>query len=143
MSKSQVVGDVNLRFKLGVRKSNIDGLGAYALVPVPARRKIGEFEGEQISLSEARKRASLLDRIAIVELNNYTAVDGSKFGNNTRFVNHSCSPNTYIRVFNGRVEFYALRDIVEGQELTCYYGETHHEGRRRCTCNSKNCRGFL
>jgi len=34
-------------------------------------------------------------------------------------------------------------NIVEGEELTCYYGEAHHEGKRRCTCNSKDCRGFL
>jgi SET domain-containing protein len=143
MLNSHGKADGNLRFNLGVRKSNIDGLGAYALVPVPARRKIGEFEGERISLCEARKRASLIDRIAIIEVDNYAAIDGSKFGNNTRFVNHSCSPNTYIRVCHGRIEFYALRDIVEAEELTCYYGETHHEGKRRCTCNSKNCRGFL
>jgi len=118
-------------------------LSANALVPIPARRKIGEFEGERITPREARKRALLLDRLAIIEVDNYAAIDGSKFGNNTRFVNHSCSPNAYLRVCHGRIEFYALRDIVECEELTCNYGETLHRSKRRCTCNSKNCRGFL
>jgi len=133
----------NLRFDVAIRKSRIDGLGAFAVVPVAARRKIGEFEGERINRDEARKRASRRHRIAIVELDNDMAIDGSRRGNKTRFVNHSCSPNTYIRIHNGRIEFYALRDIAEGEELTCHYGETHHEGSRRCMCNSANCRGFL
>ena len=132
-----------LRFDVAVKKSNIDGLGAFAVGPVPARRKIGEFEGERISRKEARKRAARRQRIAIVELDNRTAIDGSRCGNKTRFVNHSCNPNTYIRIHNGRIELYALRDIVKGEELTCHYGDTHHEGRRPCTCNSTHCRGFL
>jgi len=132
-----------LFFELAVKKSSIDGRGAFAVVTVPARRKIGEFEGQRISRDEARNRASRRQRIAIVELNNDTAIDGSRRGNKTRFVNHSCNPNTYIRIYNGRIEIYALRDIAEGEELTCHYGETHHEGRRPCACKSTNCRGFL
>lgn len=132
-----------LRFDVVVKKSSIDGLGVFAVVSVPARRKIGEFEGERISRADARKRALRRRRIAIVELDNDTAIDGSRRGNKTRFVNHSCNPNTYIRIHNGRIEFYALRDIAKGEELTCHYGETHHEGTRPCTCKSTNCRGFL
>lgn len=132
-----------LRFDVAVKKSSIDGLGAFAVVCVPARRKIGEFEGERISRNEARKRASRRQRIAIVEVENDTAIDGSRNGNKTRFVNHSCNPNTYIRIHKGRIEIYALRDIAEGEELTCRYGETHHGGRRPCTCNSTHCCGFL
>lgn len=132
-----------LCFDVAVKESSIDGLGAFAAVPVPARRKIGEFEGERISRKEARKRAARRQRIAIVELDNGTAIDGSRCGNKTRFVNHSCNPNTYIRIHNGRIELYALRDIVKDEELTCRYGDTHHEGKRPCTCKSTNCRGFL
>lgn len=140
---TQGKSDSGLRFDVDVRKSSIDGLGAFAHGAVPARRKIGEFAGERISRSEARKRASRRTRIAIIEINSDIAIDGARSGNRTRFVNHSCDPNTYIRICNGRIEFYALRNIAPGEELTCYYGQTHHEGTRRCTCNSANCRGFL
>jgi uncharacterized protein len=133
----------NLCFDIAVKKSSIDGLGAFAAGSIPTRRKIGEFDGERISRDEARERASHRHRIAIIELNRNTAIDGSLGGNQTRFVNHSCNPNTYIRIHRGRIEFYALRDIAEGEELTCHYGETHHAGRRSCTCKSANCRGFL
>jgi SET domain-containing protein len=143
MANEQGKAGSGLRFELSVRESSIDGLGAFALVPIPARRKIGEFEGERISLCEARRRALVQDRIVIVELGTQAAIDGSRRGNKTQFVNHSCSPNTYIRVCSGRVEFYALRDILDGEELTCDYGETHHNGARRCTCQSANCQGYL
>ena len=41
-----------------------------------------------------------------------------------RFVNHSCGPNTQLKRQQGRVEFYSLRDIAPGEELTADYGET-------------------
>ncbi|HPP84032.1 MAG TPA: SET domain-containing protein-lysine N-methyltransferase, partial [Rubrivivax sp.] len=44
---------------------------------------------------------------------------------------------------NGRVEFYALRAIEPGEEITVDYGETHHEGRLACRCGAPGCRGAL
>jgi len=44
---------------------------------------------------------------------------------------------------NGRVEFYALRAIAAGQEITVDYGPTHHEGRLACRCGAPGCRGAL
>jgi SET domain-containing protein len=41
------------------------------------------------------------------------------------------------------VEFYSLRPIKAGEELTCDYGETHHDGRLPCRCGSVRCRGAL
>ena len=51
-----------------------------------------------------------------------------------RFTNHSCQPNAVLRIRQGRVEFYAMRDVKVGEELTVNYGETHHEGKLRCRC---------
>ncbi len=127
-------------FRVRVGPSAIDGKGLFALTSVPARRKLGEFVGERISLTEARERARRLTRIAIVELSRTTAIDATVGGNDFRFVNHSCLPNMYIRCGYSRVEFYALRDINAGEELTCDYGVTHHNGRRPCTCGHERCR---
>jgi SET domain-containing protein len=41
------------------------------------------------------------------------------------------------------IEFYALRDILPGEELTYRYGYNHHEGTLRCRCGAPNCRGFV
>ena len=79
----------------------------------------------------------------IVEFGDGTALDASRLGSHFKYVNHSCKPNAYMRLCRGRVEFYALREIAAGEEVTCDYGETHHGGRLPCRCGSARCRGAL
>ena len=81
--------------------------------------------------------------IAIVEFEDGSALDATASKGIFRYINHSCSPNSYIRRFNRRVEFYALRPITTGEEITSDYGETHHNGALKCRCGSPNCRGRL
>ncbi len=130
------------RFKLDIKPSKIDGNGAYALQSIPARRKIGNMDGEVISLREARKRAAKVKRIAMVEFGDGRALDATH-DKSLRFINHSCGPNTYMRVAHSMVEFYTLRDIKKGEELTCNYGPTHHDGKLPCRCGAPGCKGFI
>ena len=56
-------------------------------------------------------------------------IDACKYGNVTRFVNHSCKPNLIpVRVFIGhhdlhfpRIAFFAARDIAPNEELGLVY----------------------
>jgi uncharacterized protein len=132
-------------YPVRVAKSRIQGRGAYARTAIPARKKIGSLSGEVISLREARRRVKALNGapVNMVELWNGEALDASVNANDMRFINHSCSPNTYMRVCGYHVEFYALRDITAGEELSCDYGPTHHDGKLPCKCGSDNCKGFL
>jgi hypothetical protein len=132
-----------LNFNLENKRSKIDGKGAFALENIPARKKIGNLGGEVITLREARKRAANTKRVAMVEFGDGRALDASINPNELRYVNHSCQPNTYMNVRYSRVEFYALRDIQRGEELTCNYGETHHDGKLKCRCGAENCKGYL
>ena len=122
-----------------VGKSRIHGNGVFARRAVPPRRKIGELTGELISVKEARRRARAAEVITIVEFEDDKALDVST-DPCLRYVNHSCQPNTYMRRIGHRVEFYAIRRIKAGEELTCDYGETHHEGQLPCRCGSARCR---
>jgi SET domain-containing protein len=131
------------KFAVGVHDSDIDGRGAFAAEPIPARRKIGEIRGESISVREARRRAARQQRIMIVEVSDKRAIDASQSSDPLRFTNHSCSPNSVLRIRQGRVEFYAMRDIATGEEITANYGETHHEGQLRCRCGAPNCIGAI
>lgn len=130
-------------FNVSNKKSSIHGIGTYAGELIPAKRKIGSLAGEIISKKEAGRRSRLHESIAIVELWNGKAIDASINSNQLRYINHCCDPNTYMRVFNYHVEFYALKDIDKGAELTCNYGLTHHEGKLPCKCGAKNCKGFI
>jgi SET domain-containing protein len=131
------------KFAVEVQPSRIDGQGAFAAEAIPARRKIGEIRGESISVSEARRRAKTLARIMIVEVSEKRAIDAANSIDPLRYTNHSCRPNAVLRIRQGRVEFYAMRDIAPGEEITCGYGESHHEGRLTCRCGAPGCAGKL
>lgn len=128
--------------RLYVARSALVGKGLFAGVRIPARAKIGEFEGEAIGLREARRRARGRSIVAIVELERH-AIDATDTGRGFRFINHSCAPNTYIRCTPARAEFYALRGIRKGEELTADYGESQHNGKLPCRCGARCCRGFI
>lgn len=134
---------MGLRYKLEIKKSSIDGKGAFALETISAGKKLGNLGGEVISQKEALKRIANTKRITMVEFNDGTALDGTINPNELRFINHGCSPNTYMRRSFHRVEFYSLRKINKGEELTCDYGETHHDGKLKCKCGAPNCKSYL
>ncbi len=131
------------KFRVEVRPSAIDGQGAFAAEPIPARRKIGEIRGQAISVGEARRRARGLARIMIVEVSERRAIDASGSTDALRFTNHSCAPNAVLRIRQGRIELYAMRDLAQGEELTVNYGESHHDGRLACRCGAPRCAGRL
>ena len=131
------------KYALDVRASRIDGLGVFAAQAIAPARKIGEIRGESISVADARIRATRSERIMIVEVSPRRAIDFSKSQDPMRYTNHCCAPNARLSIQNGRVEFYALRAIAAGEEITVRYGETHHQGRLACRCGAAGCGGWL
>jgi SET domain-containing protein len=131
------------KYEVAVRPSAIDGHGVFAAEPIGSQKKIGEIRGESVSIEEARIRATRHERIMIVELSPKRAIDFSRSLDPMRFTNHSCRPNARLCIDYGRVEFYALRHIAPGEEITVDYGETHHAGRLTCRCGARDCRGRL
>ena len=131
------------KFEVLVRPSLIDGHGVFAAEFIAPRLKIGEIRGEAITCAEGRRRAAGLHRIMIVEISARTAIDASKSTDPMRFTNHSCQANARLAIIAGRIEFYSLRGIEPGEEITVNYGETHHEGKLRCRCGAPNCIGAL
>ena len=107
------------------------------------KKKIGSLGGELISKREGRQRVKNKLSISMVELWNGRTLDASINFNGLRFINHSCQPNTFMRTIGTHVEFYALRKIKASEELTCNYGETHHDGKYKCKCGAPGCRGYL
>jgi len=131
------------KFAVSVAPSAIDGQGAFAAEAIPARLKIGEIRGESITVQQARIRATRQERIMIVELSARKAIDFSRSADPMRYTNHSCAPNARLCIRQGRVEFYALKAIAAGEEITVDYGPTHHEGRLTCRCGAPGCAGRL
>jgi SET domain-containing protein len=131
------------KYAVRVARSPIDGFGVFCDQPVPAHRKIGEIRGESITVAEARRRAAAQQRNMIVAGSPKRAIDASRSSDPMRFTNHSCRPNARLSLQEGRIEFYALRAIAPGEEITVDYGPTHHEGRLQCRCGAPGCVGRL
>lgn len=135
-----------LKYSLKVSKSRIAGKGTFAKQSIKPKRKLGNMGGEIISYKEAQKRVRKQpgNVLFMVEFDHEDiALDASINANELRYINHSCDPNTYMRRAYRKVEFYTLRSIEQGEELTCDYGETHHNGKLPCKCGAENCRGFI
>jgi SET domain-containing protein len=131
------------KFAVDVAPSLIDGQGAFAAEAIPQRVKIGEIRGQSISVADARIRATRHERIMIVEVSPRKAIDFFKSVDPMRYTNHSCRPNARLSIRQGRVEFYALRAIAAGEEITVNYGQTHHRGQLACRCGAPGCAGRL
>ena len=131
------------KYDLEVRPSRIDGQGVFAAQSIAAARKIGEIRGESISVDTARIRATRSERIMLIELSARRAIDFGRSTDPMRYTNHSCRPNSRLDIRQGRVEFYALRPIAPGEEITVNYGPTHHDGKLACRCGAPGCAGWL
>ena len=84
-------------------------------------------------------------------------VDATEFGNESRFINHSCNPNLVGVTMVGyhgdpslaRIAFFTKRNIKAGDELSISYYQHQVDSKRvgkstpKCRCGAKNCRGFL
>ena len=137
-----------------VAPSRISGQGVFAKRSIPRGTRIIEYTGERRTLESL-----VMDAAAGMETGVYLAhvhpglsIDGSRNGNDARFINHSCSPNCELYVFDDRLYIYAMRDIAEGEELTFDYQLTQAPGLEaidlpekdvKCLCGSRNCRGTM
>src|SRR3954464_8172391 len=128
---------------LSIARSPIDGKGCFATRLFPKGRKIAEYAGELITSREAERRAQTRFKHRICAIDYDRSLDGSRGGNGTHYINHSCKPNSYMKILYGHIQFYALRDISPGEEITIDYEMTLHPDSKRCFCGAKNCRGTI
>jgi hypothetical protein len=128
---------------LAVQKSPIDGRGCFATQFFPKGKKIAEYTGELIDEREVERRIRTRRKHRICAVERDRHIDGARGGNGTHYINHSCRPNSYMRVTHGHLLFMALRDIHPGEEITCDYVSTHHPDSYRCRCKAEGCRGTL
>ncbi|ORY29806.1 hypothetical protein BCR39DRAFT_531115 [Naematelia encephala] len=139
---------------------------------LPSGTFLSLYAGEYLTTSQARTRWSETPRdqgnytlsLRLPEMTVH--IDPRHVGNVGRFLNHSCQPNCLIEVVRWgggpgwpRAAIFAKRQVEPGEELTFDYanasgasqaiwprekaGESGSEGRTRCRCGAKQCRGFM
>jgi SET domain-containing protein len=127
---------------LTVAASPIHGRGCFATIRFRRRRTIAEYTGERITNAEAERRGHRRV-LRISGLDARWSIDGSVGGNGTHYINHSCTPNSFLQTFGRRLLVLALRDIRPGEEITVDYVSSMHSDQKRCTCGAPNCRGRI
>ncbi len=127
---------------LAIKKSAIEGKGCFSVVSFRGGRKIAEYTGQKITNAEANRRASRR-KLRICAINNRWSLDGSRGGNGTHYINHSCEPNAFMKILYNHILFVALRDIQPGEEITIDYESTLHSNKKRCICGAASCRGTI
>jgi len=138
-----------------VRGSRIQGSGAFATRPIAAGEQIAEYSGEVIDAQTAYERYQddkmVHHHTFLFALEDGHFIDaGATGGNDARFINHSCDPNSEAFEEDGRLFVRALKDIPQGEEITYDY-RLEREGKPKkswrklyeCLCGAKNCRGTM
>ena len=126
------------------RRSKLHGWGVFATTRITKNTRIIHYAGEKITQREsARREAAHLQRghIWCFHLNSRWVIDGSRGGNDARYINHSCQPNCYAQIIDGVIWIRAAKTIERGEELTYNY-QTEGEKTIACQCRP-NCRTRL
>jgi SET domain-containing protein len=137
-----------------LRRSPIQGRGAFAIRPIRRGTRIIEYTGERISHEEADRRyddeSMSRHHTFLFSVDKSTVIDAAVGGNEARFINHSCAPNCEAVDERKRIYIEAIRDIAPGEELTYDYayerdGTEDEEWERLyvCKCGAPTCRGTI
>jgi SET domain-containing protein len=84
-----------------------------------------------------------------LDCGNGLVIDGTKRGTPARYINHSCTPNCHVEVWDVeghvRVGIFTSEDIPKGTELTYNYNFESFDERQQqfCFCGSAECCGML
>ncbi|XVE87235.1 hypothetical protein DITRI_Ditri18aG0100300 [Diplodiscus trichospermus] len=157
-----------VRVKLEVFKTENKGWGVRAGEPILSGTFVCEYIGEILDEQEANKRLTRYDRDGCKYMFNVDShindmsrliggqvryfIDATKYGNVSRFINHSCSPNLVNRQVlvdsmdcqRAHIGLFASQDIAMGEELTFDYRYELLPGQGyQCHCGASECRGRL
>lgn len=138
-----------------IRRSSIQGRGAFAKQRIRPGQKIVEYTGDKIDNDEADRRYDE-DKMGrhhtfLFTLDDDWCIDGNKRTNVARLINHSCDPNCEAIIDDdNRIWIYALKNIQPGVELVYDYkyervGDDIKKLEKFyvCHCGSPKCRGSI
>ena len=136
-----------------VRRSRIQGRGAFAIRPIRKGQRIDEYLGQSITHEEADRRYDDNDgrhHTFLFSVNEDKVIDARYWGNDARYINHSCDPNCESVIEGDRVFIKAIKAIKPDTELVYDYrfewqDEFEPEDIRyyACRCGAPKCRGTL
>ncbi len=123
--------------KFYLKKSKIEGKGLFAKKEIKKGEVVGEFKGRIYSTKEV-ERKKLHIYLFQIDWEKWMYVKTTE-----KYINHSCSPNTYIKQ---KTKIAAFKNIKKGDELTIDYDTLEWDYKKakiKCKCGTKSCRKIL
>uniref|UniRef100_A0A915DDK0 Histone-lysine N-methyltransferase SETD2 n=1 Tax=Ditylenchus dipsaci TaxID=166011 RepID=A0A915DDK0_9BILA len=129
------------------------GFGLKVNTPIKKGQFIIEYVGEVCDYDEMVARMKRYSKDPSHKHHYFMAlsggvIDATAKGNNSRFINHSCDPNSKTLKWNvnkqERIGFFAIKPIGAGEEITFNYQfERFGKRAQKCYCGSSNCTGYI
>ena len=143
-----------MRRPFTIRRSPIQGKGAFATRSIRAGTRLIEYVGERLSPAEAEARYPDVPgerhHTYLFAIDDEVVIDAAVGGNAARWINHSCAPNCDAVIEDGRIWIETIRAVAPGEELAYDYQlvleERHTPAAKRrfpCNCGARRCRGTL
>lgn len=138
-----------------IRRSAIQGRGAFATRRIRRGQRITEYVGEPITHEEADRRyddddAKGRHHTFLFILDDDTVLDARHIGNDSRYINHSCNPNCETVIDDGHIWVLALRTIQPDEEIVYDYQFEFEDDYGpddvryyTCRCGEENCKGTI
>lgn len=138
--------------KMKLVKTEKCGSGIVADEDIKLGEFVIEYVGEVIDDKTCEQRLwNMKDRgetnFYLCEINRDMVIDATNKGNKSRYINHSCCPNTEMQkwIIDGetRIGIFASRDIKKGEHLTYDYQFVQFGADQDCHCGAVQCRRKL
>lgn len=123
------------------------GQGVFAKNKIKAKTIIGEYTGEKIEIEKYDLEKDK-EGLYLMFLDDKYAIYPDLNTKDLHLINHSCEPNCWILNSEGRVFFFALRDIKKGEEITISYllppkDKSCNPCTHDCYCGNEKCTGTM
>ncbi|KAL8139629.1 hypothetical protein V2J09_005650 [Rumex salicifolius] len=128
------------------------GAGIVAEEDIKRGEFIIEYVGEVIDDKTCEERLWKMKHCGetnfyLCEINRDMVIDATYKGNKSRYINHSCSPNTEMQKWSidgeTRIGIFATREIKKGEYLTYDYQFVQFGADQDCHCGAPGCRRKL
>ncbi|XP_058077903.1 histone-lysine N-methyltransferase ASHH3 isoform X2 [Magnolia sinica] len=138
--------------KLKLVKTEKCGSGLVADEDIKQGEFVIEYVGEVIDDKTCEERLWKMKHrgetnFYLCEINRDMVIDATYKGNKSRFINHSCQPNTEMQKWRidgeTRIGIFATRDIKRGEDLTYDYQFVQFGADQDCYCGALGCRQKL
>ncbi|XP_011080198.1 histone-lysine N-methyltransferase ASHH3 [Sesamum indicum] len=138
--------------KMKIEQTEKCGIGVVAEEDIKQGEFVIEYVGEVIDDKTCEERLWKMKHrgetnFYLCEINRDMVIDATYKGNKSRYINHSCCPNTEMQkwMIDGetRIGIFATRDIKKGEHLTYDYQFVQFGADQDCHCGAVGCRKKL